>query len=154
MFNDFREFINKTEEVGECQLIEGADWDLEMGILTELKAQEANSPLLMFDNIKGYPPGYRVASNLFSTPGRIALGAGLPPDAKGIDLVRAMRDKIRDGINPLPPVEAGRRYVELAGGAAALLEHARAAFERAEYRWVAEVLNHLVFAQPDHDGQD
>lgn len=53
-------------------------------------------------------------------------------------------------LHPLPPVEAARRYVELAGGAEPLLEHARASFDAGDYRWVAEVVNHLVFAQPDH----
>jgi alkyl sulfatase BDS1-like metallo-beta-lactamase superfamily hydrolase len=48
----------------------------------------------------------------------------------------------------LPPVEAGTRYVELAGGPEALLAHARAKFEAGDYRWVAEVVNHLVFADP------
>jgi len=51
-------------------------------------------------------------------------------------------------LHPHPPVEAGQRYVELAGGADALLAHARAAFDRGDYRWVAEVVNHLVFADP------
>lgn len=51
-------------------------------------------------------------------------------------------------LHTLPPEEAGRKYVELAGGADALLEKARAAFEQGEYRWVAEVVNHLVFADP------
>ncbi len=49
-----------------------------------------------------------------------------------------------------PPVEQARRYVELAGGADALLEKARASFERGDHRWVAEVVNHLVFAEPDN----
>ncbi|MFI5025954.1 MAG: alkyl/aryl-sulfatase [Solirubrobacterales bacterium] len=49
-----------------------------------------------------------------------------------------------------PPVEQARRYVELADGAEALLEKARASFERGDYRWVAEVVNHLVFAEPDN----
>jgi len=52
-------------------------------------------------------------------------------------------------LDPVPPVEAGRRYVALAGGAAALLDKARAAYDQAEYRWAAELLNHLVFAEPD-----
>jgi alkyl sulfatase BDS1-like metallo-beta-lactamase superfamily hydrolase len=47
-----------------------------------------------------------------------------------------------------PPTEAGRRYVELAGGADALIAKARAAFEAGDYRWVAELVNHLVFADP------
>ena len=45
-----------------------------------------------------------------------------------------------------PPTEAGKRYVELAGGADSLLAHAQAAFARGDYRWVVEVVNHLVFA--------
>ncbi len=49
-------------------------------------------------------------------------------------------------LDPLPPEEAGKRYVESMGGAAAVLEKARAAYEAADYRWVAELLNHLVFA--------
>ncbi len=51
-------------------------------------------------------------------------------------------------LHKLPPSEVGKRYVELAGGAAALLSHAQQAFDRGEYRWVAELVNHLVFADP------
>ena len=50
------------------------------------------------------------------------------------------------------PVDAGTRYVELAGGAEALLAHAQAAYDTGDYRWVAEVVNHLVFADPDQSG--
>jgi alkyl sulfatase BDS1-like metallo-beta-lactamase superfamily hydrolase len=51
---------------------------------------------------------------------------------------------------PHTPVEAGKRYVELAGGADALLAKAREAFANGDYRWVAELVNHLVFADPDN----
>jgi alkyl sulfatase BDS1-like metallo-beta-lactamase superfamily hydrolase len=51
-------------------------------------------------------------------------------------------------LHPLPPVEAGRRYVEVAGGAEALLAKARESYGRGEYRWVSELVNHLVFADP------
>jgi alkyl sulfatase BDS1-like metallo-beta-lactamase superfamily hydrolase len=53
-------------------------------------------------------------------------------------------------LDPLPPEEAGAKYVELAGGAANLLKTAQAAYDNGEYRWVAEVVNHLVFADPDN----
>ncbi|MEY2643217.1 MAG: hypothetical protein RLZZ368_1864 [Actinomycetota bacterium] len=46
------------------------------------------------------------------------------------------------------PVEAGRRYVELAGGPDALLAAGRRAFDSGDFRWAAELLNHLVFADP------
>jgi len=53
-------------------------------------------------------------------------------------------------LHPLPPAEAGRRYVDFMGGADALLERARASFDAGDYRWVAEVLTHLVFADPSN----
>ncbi|HSI81588.1 MAG TPA: alkyl sulfatase dimerization domain-containing protein [Solirubrobacterales bacterium] len=51
-------------------------------------------------------------------------------------------------LDPLPPVAAGRRYVELAGGADALLERAGEALAAGEFRWAAELASHLVFADP------
>jgi alkyl sulfatase BDS1-like metallo-beta-lactamase superfamily hydrolase len=58
-------------------------------------------------------------------------------------------------LDPLPPVQAGQRYVKLAGGPAKLLDNAQAAYDAGEYRWVAEVVNHLVFAEPDNqDARD
>ncbi|WP_069387419.1 alkyl/aryl-sulfatase [Cellulosimicrobium cellulans] len=48
------------------------------------------------------------------------------------------------------PVERARRYVELGGGADAVVEKARSAFESGDYRWVAEIVNHVVFAEPGH----
>jgi len=49
---------------------------------------------------------------------------------------------------PHPPEAAAERYVALAGGPDPLLAHAREAFEHGDYRWVAEVVNHLIFADP------
>jgi alkyl sulfatase BDS1-like metallo-beta-lactamase superfamily hydrolase len=51
-------------------------------------------------------------------------------------------------LNPLPPVERGRKYVEYMGGARAVIARAREDFARGEYRFVAEVMSHLVFADP------
>ncbi|HSS41302.1 MAG TPA: alkyl sulfatase dimerization domain-containing protein [Solirubrobacterales bacterium] len=49
-----------------------------------------------------------------------------------------------------PPVERARRYVEFMGGAGQLLERARKSFAEGDYRWFAEVVNHVVFAEPDN----
>ena len=54
-------------------------------------------------------------------------------------------------LNPHTPVEAGKRYVEFMGGAEALLANARASFDAGDYRWVCEVVNHLVFADPTNE---
>ena len=53
-------------------------------------------------------------------------------------------------LDPLPPVESALRYVDTMGGADAVLARARQDFDRGDYRWVAELLNHLVFAEPDN----
>lgn len=53
-------------------------------------------------------------------------------------------------LHPLPPEEAARKYVEFMGGSAAILKKAQASFEHGEYRWVAQVMKHVVFAEPDN----
>jgi alkyl sulfatase BDS1-like metallo-beta-lactamase superfamily hydrolase len=53
-------------------------------------------------------------------------------------------------LDPLPPVESGRKFVEYMGGADAILDMARKDFDNGEFRFVAQALSHLVFAQPDN----
>jgi len=53
-------------------------------------------------------------------------------------------------LDPLPPVEAGKKYVEYMGGADAILERAAKDFAKGEFRFVAQAVSHLVFADPDH----
>ncbi|MBB6426211.1 alkyl/aryl-sulfatase [Sphingopyxis sp. JAI128] len=52
--------------------------------------------------------------------------------------------------NPLPPEQSAAKYVALAGGAEKMLAAGNAAMAKGEYRWAAEMLNKLVFAQPDN----
>ncbi|MGX9432623.1 alkyl/aryl-sulfatase [Bradyrhizobium sp. LeoA1S1] len=51
-------------------------------------------------------------------------------------------------LDPLPPVESGKKYVEYMGGADAILERARKDFANGEFRFVAQAVSHLVFAEP------
>ncbi len=53
-------------------------------------------------------------------------------------------------LDPLPPRPAAEKYVVAMGGADAVLDQARQAFDAGEYRWAAELLNHLVFADENH----
>src|SRR3954471_13627049 len=53
-------------------------------------------------------------------------------------------------LDPLPPVESGKKYVEYMGGADAILTRARIDFDKGEFRFVAQALGHLVFAEPDN----
>jgi alkyl sulfatase BDS1-like metallo-beta-lactamase superfamily hydrolase len=53
-------------------------------------------------------------------------------------------------LDPLPPVEAGKKYVEYMGGADAILGRAHKDFAKGEFRFVAQAVSHLVFAEPDN----
>jgi len=53
-------------------------------------------------------------------------------------------------LDPLPPVESGRKYVEYMGGSDSILKRARADFAKGEFRFVAQAVSHLVFAEPDN----
>lgn len=53
-------------------------------------------------------------------------------------------------LDPLPQVEAGRKYVEYMGGAANILKQAKVDFENGEYRWVAQVVKNVVMADPEN----
>jgi alkyl sulfatase BDS1-like metallo-beta-lactamase superfamily hydrolase len=53
-------------------------------------------------------------------------------------------------LDPLPPVEGGKKYVEYMGGADAILARARSDFDNGEFRFVAQALGHLVFAESDN----
>jgi alkyl sulfatase BDS1-like metallo-beta-lactamase superfamily hydrolase len=55
-------------------------------------------------------------------------------------------DGVPATLNQHTPVEAGRRYVEFMGGADNVLRKAKGSYDQGDYRWVAEVVNHVVFA--------
>ncbi|MFC9786926.1 alkyl/aryl-sulfatase [Rhodococcus sp. NPDC127528] len=48
------------------------------------------------------------------------------------------------------PAESAKRHVEFMGGAEAVLEKARKSFDEGDFRWVAQVLNYVIFADPDN----
>ena len=51
-------------------------------------------------------------------------------------------------LNPLPPQEAAKHYLELLGGADKAVAAAQTAYDKGEYRWAAELLNQAVFGDP------
>ncbi|MCZ6637299.1 MAG: UbiD family decarboxylase [Alphaproteobacteria bacterium] len=104
-YDGLRSFIESCREIGECVDIDDAHWDLEIGTLTEAAAEKiTDPPMLLFDNIKGYPKGRRVVSLPIASPNRFALVLGLPLDRPKLELVRLSARKIGEG-TPIPPRE-------------------------------------------------
>ena len=54
-------------------------------------------------------------------------------------------------LHPLPPEQSSLKHVEFMGGADAILQKAKECFEKGEYRWVAQAVNYVVFADPDNE---
>ncbi|WP_419177936.1 alkyl/aryl-sulfatase [Photobacterium halotolerans] len=54
-------------------------------------------------------------------------------------------------LNNLPPADAAVKYVEYMGGEQEAIKKAQADFDKGNYRWVAEVLKHVVFANPESE---
>jgi UbiD family decarboxylase len=109
-FNDLREYLGVVDRLGEVQKIKNADWNLEIGAITEIFA-ENYGPLLVFDDIPGFPSGYRVVSNPFVTLKRTAAALGLPQDLTPLETLRAWRQKVRS-LKLIPPVEVGKGPVK------------------------------------------
>src|SRR3989304_5635411 len=107
-FDDLRQFIDAAKKVGEGREIKKADWNLEIGALIEATAELIpQPPLLIFDEIKGYPAGYRVLGLSFAFYKRVALAFSLPHDKGKLELVRLVSRKIRSA-QPIPPKEVSR----------------------------------------------
>ena len=53
-------------------------------------------------------------------------------------------------LSPLPPEESAKKYVEFMGGANAVMKKAKESYNKGDYRWAAEVMNKVVFADPNN----
>ncbi|MGH6769725.1 MAG: UbiD family decarboxylase [Xanthobacteraceae bacterium] len=94
---DLRKAIAFAEEMGDVEYVDGADPELEIGALYELSLAREHPPVLVFRNIKGYPPGHRIATNVRSSK---VFGGG----AQGLELVQRYRKHRRKQTDPIPPV--------------------------------------------------
>ena len=104
--NDLREWLARVEEIGDLTRVDGADPELEIGGITDLYQWEMGNPALLFDNIKGYEPGFRIASNVFTSLRRVAISLGLPIEYGPREFVQAWRTQLKD-LEPRPAVVVG-----------------------------------------------
>lgn len=102
---DLRAFLDQVRSAGELQEISGAHWNLEIGALTELFAEQTPTPALLFDRIPDYPSGGgRVLSNMLFSPLRQSLALGVSAGLRGIPLIEAVKAKLAD-LEPIAPQE-------------------------------------------------
>ena len=104
---DLRTWIQDMDAAGLLREVRGADWDLEIGAITDLNAKAAKWALL-FDEIRGYPAGYRILTGAVLDARRVSYALGADTGADEAALVAALRGRLyREGgeLARVPPRE-------------------------------------------------
>ena len=95
-YEDLREFIEQVDALGALRRVAGADPLYEVGGITEVAAGSPECPALLFDELKGYPKGFRIFSNATVSPQRAALALGIDPRLPPIDALKEWRTRRND----------------------------------------------------------
>ncbi len=90
---DLRVWLSEIRKIGELRDVSGADWNLELGAISELNVKKDLPPALLFDEIAGYPKGFRVLTCSTSSPARLSSILRLPIQRTHKGLVDALRGK-------------------------------------------------------------
>ncbi|MBI2319905.1 MAG: UbiD family decarboxylase, partial [Betaproteobacteria bacterium] len=100
---DLREFIDRADGAGELLHARGVHWDLEMGALAQAISHKRNEVrAVLFDEIPGYPRGFRVLCGGTNSSRRVALALGFPEPRSPLNAVRAYRNRMKEH-EPIPP---------------------------------------------------
>src|SRR5438105_4316100 len=79
-YHDLRDWIERVRDLGELRDVREASWQEDIGRVTEMLHHTDDSPAVLFDDIPGYPSGFRILANANATRKRLALTLGLPVD--------------------------------------------------------------------------
>jgi len=101
---DLRTFLEEIRKEDSLQIVEGADPDLEISLISELSRKQKKNPALLFDKCKGFSPGFRVCMNQSNTMQRTALLYDLPRDLSSREYTEIFRRKLKE-YRPVAPVE-------------------------------------------------
>jgi UbiD family decarboxylase len=101
-YKNLREWIVEAEKLGEVRHVKGASWEEDIGLATELLQHDENAPCALFDEIPGYPKGFRVLSNFFGGT-RQNMTLGFPTDFTKVELSEGLMHRYRAAVeNPIP----------------------------------------------------
>ena len=104
-YRGLRGWLDEVNRMGELLQVNGAHWDVEMGALTHMLTEKSSgtAPAILFDEIPGYPKGFRTLYGHFSSIRRVALTLGLPlKQDRKVDIVQRYHERMAQ-LKPLPP---------------------------------------------------
>jgi 4-hydroxy-3-polyprenylbenzoate decarboxylase len=103
-YDGLRGWIEQLDRLGHVRYVHGANAEEEIGAATDVLQHAEEAPSVIFDQVPGYDPEFRVMVNGFGATDRIALTLGLPLGLSKMELSEAWRRKIKD-LKPIPPLE-------------------------------------------------
>ena len=101
---DLRDWISDLESNGQVQHFTGVEREEEIGALVDIYMRQMTNPAVMFDEIPGYPKGYRVLANILTAVPRINLALGEDVNKSEVELVDYWRNYMKNQTS-IPPVE-------------------------------------------------
>ena len=93
--DDLRSWLKHVEGLGRLKRVEGADPNLEIGIITELNCRR-KGPTLLFDNIRGSSRGRRIVTGTILDAPRLGLALGYRGIASSADMVARLEGKMSE----------------------------------------------------------
>lgn len=103
-FRDLREWLDGVDRLGQLRKVDGASWEEDIGLAQEVLTHHDGAPTVLFDNVPGVDPGFRVLACPLGSIQRIAYTLGLPPEASKRELVDMWRKRFKE-IQPIASVE-------------------------------------------------
>ncbi|MGE0748193.1 MAG: UbiD family decarboxylase [Rhodospirillales bacterium] len=104
---DLRAWVAQLEANGEVTKVAGAEREVEIGAIVDLHQRKMGNPAVLFDEVPGYPKGYRVLANLLTSTRRINLTLGLDVDSPEMALVDYWRKYMKAAPSIAPRVVNG-----------------------------------------------
>src|SRR5919199_552426 len=98
-YRGLRGWLDEVSRMGELLHVNGADWNVEMGSITQMLTEKSNgtAPAILFDEVPGYPKGFRTLYGHFSSIKRVALTLGLPLEYEHkADIVKAYHHRMTE----------------------------------------------------------
>lgn len=109
--DSLREYVQRLKDRDMIRTIEGADWEYEVGALTEIGVRVDNPKALLFDDIEDYERGYRILSAPYLTDRNHAIALNIDEHASSVEIVRQWKNRIRD-IDRIEPNEVSSGPVQ------------------------------------------
>ena len=106
-YADLREWLVEAEKLGEVTVAKGLGKEEEIGQAAELVMHSDEANCVVFDEIPGHEPGYRVLVNFFGGK-RKNMTLGFPTDLSKIELSEAYYDAQLKDMTPIPYEEVER----------------------------------------------